>query len=211
MKIVGINGSPRKNQATGTLLSVALARISEFGIETEQIELSEYNVAPCDGCQVCFFKEECPKDKEDNMPKIAEELLSAHGVILASPTYMMNVSSLMKIVMERLRPKKMVHPRFVGKVGGAITVAGLRNGGQEITLLMLINYLLNQGFLVVGPLNETNRLTNTFGVAGTLYEGRQDGKYKWKRDIKTDEIAVEAAESLGENMAELVKKLYSNK
>jgi multimeric flavodoxin WrbA len=207
MKIVGINGSPRKNLATGTLLSVALARASEYGVETEQIELSEYNMIPCNGCQICFFKEECPQDTDD-MPSLAQKLLSAQGVILASPTYMMNVSSLTKTMMERLRPKKMVHPRFVGKVGGAITVAGLRNGGQEITLLMLVNYLLNQGFIVVGPLNEKNRLTNTLGVSGTLYETRQEGKIRWRKDIKTDEIAVEAAESLGENMAELVKRLF---
>jgi multimeric flavodoxin WrbA len=207
MKIVGINGSPRKKQATSTLLSVALLRASECGVETEQVELSEYNITPCDGCQICFFKEECPKDIDD-IPSLAQKLLSAQGVILASPTYMMNVSSLIKIMMERLRPKKMVHPRFIGKVGGAITVAGLRNGGQEITLLMLVNYLLNQGFIVVGPLNEKNRLTNTLGVTGTLYETRQEGKIKWRKDIRTDEIAIEAAESLGENMAELVKKLF---
>lgn len=55
MKVIAINGSPRKN--TATLLAKALEGASSCGAETELIHLYDHNYKGCVSCFACKLKD----------------------------------------------------------------------------------------------------------------------------------------------------------
>ena len=50
MHVLAINGSPRKNWYTATLLEQALAGAAETGAETELVHLYDLNFKGCTSC-----------------------------------------------------------------------------------------------------------------------------------------------------------------
>ena len=53
MKIVAINGSPRKNGNTAILLKTVLSELEEQGFETQLIQVGGTNIHGCRGCWAC--------------------------------------------------------------------------------------------------------------------------------------------------------------
>ena len=56
MKVLAINGSPRKNHNTATLLQHALDGAKSAGAETEMIHLADYKYSGCISCFACKRK-----------------------------------------------------------------------------------------------------------------------------------------------------------
>lgn len=50
MKVIGINGSARRDGNTAILLRSVLAVLNDEGIETELIQLAGIEIAPCRAC-----------------------------------------------------------------------------------------------------------------------------------------------------------------
>ena len=100
MKIIIINGSPQGlNGNTGKLVQVFADSAINEGAETEIVNLSDISLNPCQGCEVCSKTGSCVIN--DDVGKIQNSMLSADGIVLASPNYMMNVSGHMKMFMDR--------------------------------------------------------------------------------------------------------------
>ncbi len=59
MKVIGINGSSRKDGNTAILISTVFEELHENGIGTELIQLPEVNIDPCKMCEV----RDCEKQK----------------------------------------------------------------------------------------------------------------------------------------------------
>ena len=55
------------------------------GIETEIVTLAEKQLNPCKGCAGCKGTNACVQDNDIN--EIYQQLITADGIILASPTY----------------------------------------------------------------------------------------------------------------------------
>jgi len=196
---LGISGSPRKGRNTDFLVKKALDAAAKVeNVETEFVSLADYEIAPCNGCNHCLREDSCPI--EDDMQILAEKLLEADGIIIGSPVYYMTVSGLLKNFMDRSRYLRMVELKLKDKVGGAIAVAGLRNGGQEFTIAAIHNYLLGMGMIVLGPAIGGNSITT--GGVGTLYDGVDEKGIKWRR-VSDDEVAIETSEGLGERIAKV--------
>ena len=53
MKVMAVNGSPRKDWNTGTLLNKALEGAKSIGAETEFIHLYDYSFKGCISCFAC--------------------------------------------------------------------------------------------------------------------------------------------------------------
>lgn len=53
MKVIALNGSPRKKWNTATLLKHALDGAASKGAETELIHLYDYNYKGCISCFAC--------------------------------------------------------------------------------------------------------------------------------------------------------------
>lgn len=105
MKIIAINGSPRKKDNTATLLNKALEGAASKGAETEIINLYDFNYKGCKSCFACklingnSYGQCCINDE---MSPILKKIKNADAIILGSPIYLGGITGEMKSFMERL-------------------------------------------------------------------------------------------------------------
>ena len=105
MKVLGLNGSPRKQWNTATLLNKALAGAASQGAETELIHLYDLAFKGCISCFACKTKGGKSYGRcavKDDLAPIFEQIEEADAIILGSPIYFSSVSGEMRSFMERL-------------------------------------------------------------------------------------------------------------
>ncbi|HEY3362711.1 MAG TPA: flavodoxin family protein [Methanosarcina sp.] len=148
MKILGISGSPRKGQNCEKMIKAALEVAKGRGFETDFVFISNIEVDPCKACGACTEKDSCII--EDDMKEIYEKMITADGIIVASPVYLGNYPAQLKALFDRsvlLRRKDFA---LKNKVGAALSVGGSRNGGQEKTIQSIHDWMHIHGMIVVG-------------------------------------------------------------
>jgi len=104
MKVIAVNGSPRKKWNTATLLEKALEGAASKGAETEIIHLYDLNFKGCTSCFACKLKDGKSYGKcamNDELTPVLEKLKNADAVILGSPIYIGNSTGEMRSFMER--------------------------------------------------------------------------------------------------------------
>jgi len=90
MKVILINGSPRKNWNTHQLLLEAERGAREAGAETELIHLFDLNFKDCRSCFACKRKGNTTEGVcaiRDDLRPVYEKIADAEGLILGSPVY----------------------------------------------------------------------------------------------------------------------------
>jgi multimeric flavodoxin WrbA len=109
MKIYAINGSPRKNNNTVTLLKKALEGVKESvkdtEVETEIINLYDFKYTGCKSCFACKMLDGKSYGKcviKDDVHEVLEKLSQADGIIFGSPVYFHDISGQLKSFLERL-------------------------------------------------------------------------------------------------------------
>jgi len=105
MKVIAINGSPRKKWNTATLLEKALEGAATQGAETELIHLYDLNYKGCISCFNCKLQDgksygHCSVN--DELKPILQKIEEADALILGSPIYFGNVTGEMRSFLERL-------------------------------------------------------------------------------------------------------------
>lgn len=213
--ILGISSSPRKNANTDIILKHSLeAAETVGGIRTETIYLRDYDIHNCRGCFACCREPGARNDGayacsvyRDGMDEIYPLLKECDGLILASPVYFGSLTAQMKQFMDRteglLRYGTSKYKYALqNKVGGALTVGGNRNAGQEFTLLSMQYFFQVHDMLVVGSGGEP-----TPGC----YLGGGCTTYPQKGDIPQavleDEIGLKSAKNLGIKVAQTLLML----
>jgi len=104
MKIAAINGSPKGRESITQLMVCSFLQGAErAGAETVTVFLAEKDVKHCRGCMTCWFKTpgKCIID-DDDMSDILSRTEGADVVVLATPLKYANVSSMLKVFIERL-------------------------------------------------------------------------------------------------------------
>lgn len=112
MRILAINGSPRKNKNTATLLSKALEGAASQGAETELIHLYDLNYKGCVSCFACKMKNGESYGKcalKDDLPPILEKAANADAIILGSPIYFASITGAMRSFLERFMFQYLVY------------------------------------------------------------------------------------------------------
>ena len=103
-KIVAINGSPRSEWNTGSLIREAARGAEEAGAEVQVFDL--YKLDKFTGCVSCFgCKNEAKPGKcvyKDGLAPVLEAIREADGLILGSPNYLGDVSAAFRALYERL-------------------------------------------------------------------------------------------------------------
>lgn len=105
MKIIAINGSPRKNWNTSTLLTKALEGAASTGAETEMINLYDLSYKGCISCFSCKRlggKSYGRCAVKDELSGVLEKIASADALILGSPVYLANITGEARSFLERL-------------------------------------------------------------------------------------------------------------
>ena len=130
--ILGVNGSPKKDGRVEKMLDRALAEMTKLGIEVKKIDLYDYKILPHNG-------ELNPKkyieDSDDDMPELQKLVLKADGIIFATPTHWLNMSSLMKLFTDRLTSLEDYNFLMEGKTAGFITY-GPQGGAMNAAMIL---------------------------------------------------------------------------
>ncbi len=105
MKIIAVNGSPRKNWNTHILLNKAVEGAESAGAQVELVHLYELEYKGCRGCLACKAKDgksvgHCAA--ADELTPVLARVDASDGLLLGSPIYLMDVSAMMRAFLERL-------------------------------------------------------------------------------------------------------------
>ncbi|RLE60707.1 MAG: flavodoxin family protein [Thermoprotei archaeon] len=205
MKIIGLNGSPRRYGNTAKMLEVALETAKTLGASVERIDLYQYKIEPCVGCLsddelVCKL----PCKIRDDMETIYNKIQEADGIIFATPVYWFNMSGVMKNFIDRITVfENMIHhvgrSLVEGKVAGIIA-AGNEEGGAMVVANLMIT-LNSMGFLIppwgfayytkIGDaLEDKNALYDSANVGVVIVKAikRLSGEEWYTTDLPIDEI-----------------------
>lgn len=188
MKVIAINGSPRKNGNTAMLIDTVLKELKTAGIETEQIQLGGANIHGCTACMKCIENQNklCTIDN-DILNVIVNKMLEADGIIIGSPTYFANVSTEIKALIDRAGLVAIANGHMLKrKIGAAVIAvrrAGATNAFDAINKFFFINQMI---------------------VPGSVYWNMGFGL--GKQEVNNDEEGLNTMKVLGENMAWLLKK-----
>ena len=197
VRIVGVCCSPRKGQATFKAVGACLtaAREADRRIATELIELADRKVAPCIDCNVCKQGLVCGLDDDfgDLIGLLSDPI--ARGIIIGTPVYFGSMTAQCKALLDRCVVFRRNGWLLRDKVGGALAVGGVRNGGQELTLQAIRAAMLCHDMICVGD----GRDTGHFGAA--LFSGVEGG-------VEADDIGLTTARNLGRRVAEVALRRY---
>ncbi len=116
----------------------------------------------------------------------AEALLNYDGIVIGSPTYYGSMAWQVKRLLDE---SVKFHGELKGKVGGAFSSAANIGGGNETTILDILNAMLIHGMVVQGE--------PTGDHYGPVSVGAPDSR------------ALKCCEGLARNVSSLVKKLSS--
>lgn len=125
MKVLMINGSPRKESNTQILLDEMAAIFEQEGIEVECVTIGTQVVRGCVACGGCSKKGACVFD--DIVNEVAAKFEQADGLVVASPVYYASANGSLVSLLDRLFYSSSFDKTM--KVGAAVSCA--RRGGQE--------------------------------------------------------------------------------
>lgn len=147
MKVIAINGSPRKNGNTSLALKVMTQELERHGIETETIQIGHLDIHGCIACGYCSTSEKnrCVFNK-DVVNEVSAKMREADGFILGSPTYYAGIAGAMKAFLDRVFFSSSDYFKY--KV--ATSVAVVRRAGGVDVMHQLNNYL-NLAQTVIPP------------------------------------------------------------
>ncbi len=187
MKVVGINGSARKDGNTALVIGKIFEELSKAGVDTELIQLADYDMHPCRGCFACKGRGNCVFGN-DGFCDVFRRMVAADGIILGSPVYSADVSAKMKAFLERGGVVVATNPGMLRRKVGA-SVSAVRRGGGMATVDTMNHFMLNKEMIVVGS------------IYWNMVYGKDIG------DVLKDEEGMANMRNLGENMAWLMKEL----
>ena len=187
MRVLMINGSPRKNGNTSIALAEMERIFQEEGMETQVVQVGNQNIRGCIACLSCKQKGKCVFD--DLVNQIAPQLEAADGLVIASPVYYASANGGLISFLDRLFYSTLFDKTM--KVGAAVAVA--RRGGNSATYDELNKY-----FAISGMPIATGQYWNA------VY-GREKG------EAQEDAEGLQTMRTLARNMAFLMKSIALGK
>ena len=131
MKVILINGSPRKAGNTFLALSETARELEKNGIKTEIISLGTHPVRSCIACNSCAAKGQnrCVFD-DDLCNEVAAKMQESDGLIIGSPVYYGQPNGGLLSLIQRLFYSAGSY--FKGKPAAAVAVC--RRGGATAAM-----------------------------------------------------------------------------
>jgi multimeric flavodoxin WrbA len=189
MKVIAINGSPRKGGNTEIMIRKVFEPLEAAAIETELIQVGGKMIRGCLACGKCGEMQNgtCVVEN-DIVNELIEKLREADGIILGSPTYFANISAELKAVIDRAGFVSFTNGGIYSRKVGAAVIA-VRRGGA-VPAFDAINHFFQ---------------INQMYVVGSTYWNMAYGFNLG--EVNEDEEGMGNMTNLGENMAHLLQKL----
>jgi multimeric flavodoxin WrbA len=189
LKVVAFNGSARKDGNTAILIRRVLQALEKEGVETELIQLAGQTIQGCNACRTCYeTKNERCIIEDDKVNEYVQKMKAADGIILGSPTYFSMMTTEMKALIDRTGYVSRANGHIFKRKVGAAVVAVRRAGGMPTF------DAINHYFLITQMI-----------VPGSSYWNIGIGDKKG--DVEKDEEGLKTMETLGKNMAWLIRKI----
>lgn len=146
VKVLGIVGSPRRENTYKLVEAVVEAVAQKKTVETELVHLADLDIKHCSGCSdFCEKTGECKI--QDDMQTLYSKLKEADVLLIGTPTYYWNVTGLVKDFIDRTNP--LYHTESLkGKMGTAVAVS--EEDGQELALSAISSFFELQNIKQVG-------------------------------------------------------------
>ncbi len=167
MKVLILNGSPRKNGNTARALEEMALIFKESGVEYEILPVGSMNIRGCIACDSCQKTAKCVFDDEVNIA--AEKLKECDGLVIASPVYFASANGTLISFLDRLFESTQFDKTM--KVGASVVIC--RRGGASSTFDELNKYFTISNMPIVSSQywNSVHGLTE--GEAEMDIEGLQ--------------------------------------
>ena len=170
---------------------VIFRRVAEFPEVEKQIDASEHARKV--------------REQQRNVPiATLDDLRAADAVILGSPTRYGNVIAQLKAFIDTTA-QLWLKGELEGKIGACFTSTASTHGGQESTLLSMMNPMLHLGMIIVGVPYSTPGMIHTEGRGGTPYGASVLAGAKG--ELPPHPADLEIGRAQGRRVAELAKTL----
>ena len=187
MKVLLLNGSPRREGNTYLALHEMEKIFQEEGIETELVQIGALPIRGCVACGGCAKSGKCAID--DIVNELAGKFEECDGLVVGSPVYYASANATLIACLDRLFHSTRFDKTM--KVGAAVAAA--RRGGLSATYDELNKY-----FGISGMPIASGQYWN--GLHGTAPgEGEEDGE------------GMQMMRTLARNMAFLMKSIALGK
>ena len=187
MKVLIINGSPRKDGNTTIALNEMISVFNAEGIETECVQIGNKDVRGCIACNTCAEKGKCVFD--DVVNELAPRFEEADGLVVASPVYYASANATLVACLDRLFYSTGFDKTM--KVGASVVCA--RRGGLSATFDELNKY-----FTICGMPVASSQYWNSI-------HGREKGQ------ANEDAEGLQTMRVLARNMTFLMKSIALGK
>lgn len=187
MKVLMINGSPRKNGNTFTALSAMREIFAAEKIDTHLVQIGSGAIRGCIACDACRQTGRCAFD--DLVNRVAPLLQESDGLVVGSPVYYASANASVIALLDRLFHSTAFDKTM--KVGASVAIG--RRGGLSSTFDEL-----NKFFTVSGmPVASSQYWNSVHG--GAPEEALQDAE------------GMQTIRVLARNMAFLLKSIALGK
>jgi multimeric flavodoxin WrbA len=200
MRVIAVNGSPRKSWNTATLLQKALDGAKSVGADTKFIHLYDLNYKGCTSCFAC--KKKGNKNPghcviKDDLTNVLKEILECDALLLGSPIYLSNITGELHSFLERL-----IFPNISYNVDHSSIFKGKISSCFIYTMNIPEAYMKDRNYEVIFHCNE-NYLKNLNGTSEFLlsmdtyqfddYAKYEAAKYdeKHKFLVKTEQYPID--------------------
>jgi multimeric flavodoxin WrbA len=193
MKVIGFNGSARKDGNTSVLIQKVFEPLEAGGIETKLVNLGPRSVSGCVACMKCFEKQDghCVLTN-DALNEWLDEMEKADGIILGTPVYFADTSGQLKCFMDRSGMVAIANGNMFKRKAGAAVMA-VRRAGALNAFHSLNSYFTIAEMIIVG---------STYWNMGFGMD---------KGEVLQDGEGLETMSNLGKNMAWLLKSIEASK
>ena len=101
MKILIINGSPRKKGLISQMLGIMQAEGEQRGGQVQLVYTNDLTIKPCIGCMACRTKGKCVLGEDDSQ-RVLKMMQEADAIIMGAPCYWSNIPGQMKLLFDRI-------------------------------------------------------------------------------------------------------------
>ena len=187
MKVIAINGSPRKEGNTFHALNMVGDELIASGIDFEILHIGHKLIHGCIACNQCGInKDEKCSITTDDLNEWIQQIKQADGIIIGSPVHYSGIPGTMKSFLDRLFYVSGSNGNLLRQKVGTAVVAVRRSGGSAT--FDSLNHYLNYSEMIIATSNYWN-----------VIHGRTPG------EVTQDLEGKQIMRVLGKNMAWLMK------
>ncbi len=187
MKVILVNGSPRKNGCTYTALCEVKETLEKNGIDAEIFQVGAKPLIGCTACGGCAGKGKCIY--EDTVNEFIEKASDADGFVFASPVHYAAASGALTSFLDR-----------AFYAGGAVlrgkpaaSVVSCRRGGASAAFDQINKYMT----------------ISSMPIVSSQYWNQVHGNTP--EEVKRDEEGMQTMRTLAANMAWILKCIDAGK